>query len=92
MSLKWYSTGKNMSELGTHPCTYLLTLLPSGTSSGALGRRDFVRPEFIAMLNDAGGPCWSYESRAGLSCRPSLEKKKTSSAPDAYWAVSIVCS
>ena len=39
---------------------------PSGTSSGALGRRDFVRPEFIAMLNDAGGPCWSYESRAGL--------------------------
>ena len=39
---------------------------PSGTSSGALGRRDFVRPEFIAMLNDAGGPRWSYESRAGL--------------------------
>ena len=39
---------------------------PSGTSSGALGRRDFVRPEFIAMLNDAGGPCWRYESRAGL--------------------------
>ena len=36
---------------------------PSGTSSG---RRDFVRPEFIAMLNDAGGPRWSYESRAGL--------------------------
>ena len=30
------------------------------------GRRDFVRPEFIAMLNDAGGPCWSYESRASL--------------------------
>ena len=28
--------------------------------------RDFVRPEFIAMLNDAGGPCWSYGSRAGL--------------------------
>eukprot|EP00966_Prymnesium_polylepis_P093949 2174858-Prymnesium_polylepis.1 len=26
--------------------------------SGALGRRDFVRPEFTAMLNDAGGPCW----------------------------------
>jgi hypothetical protein len=25
-----------------------------------------VRPEFIAMLNDAGGPRWSYESRAGL--------------------------
>ena len=39
---------------------------PSGTSSGALGRRDFVRPEFIAMLYDAGGPRWSYESRAGL--------------------------
>ena len=38
----------------------------SGTSSGALGRRDFVYPEFIAMLNDADGPCWSYESRAGL--------------------------
>ena len=33
---------------------------PSGTSSGALGRRDFVRPECIAMLNDAGGPRWSY--------------------------------
>jgi hypothetical protein len=33
---------------------------PNGTSSGALGRRDFVRPEFIAMLNDAGGPCWRY--------------------------------
>jgi hypothetical protein len=33
---------------------------------GALGRRDFLRPEFIAMLNDAGGPRWSYESRAGL--------------------------
>ena len=29
---------------------------PSGTSSGALGRRVFVRPEFIAMLNEAGGP------------------------------------
>ena len=39
---------------------------PGGASSGALGRRDFVRPEFIAMLNDAGGPCWRYESRAGL--------------------------
>ena len=39
---------------------------PSGTSSGALGRRDFVRPEFIAMLYDAGGPRGSYESRAGL--------------------------
>eukprot|EP00966_Prymnesium_polylepis_P004902 112419-Prymnesium_polylepis.1 len=25
---------------------------------GALGRRDFLRPEFIAMLNDAGGPRW----------------------------------
>eukprot|EP00966_Prymnesium_polylepis_P145281 3355068-Prymnesium_polylepis.1 len=24
---------------------------PNGTSSGALGQRDFVRPEFIAMLN-----------------------------------------
>ena len=45
------------------------TLVRSGTSNRAvpyLGRRDFVRPEFIAMLNDAGGPCWSYESRAGL--------------------------
>ena len=29
---------------------------PSGTSSGALGRTDFVRPEFIAMLNDAALP------------------------------------
>ena len=25
-----------------------------------------MRPEFIAMLNDAGGPRWSYGSRAGL--------------------------
>ena len=44
----------------------MLSLNPGGTSSVALGRRDFVRLEFIAMLNDAGGPCWSYESRAGL--------------------------
>ena len=39
---------------------------PGGTLSGALGRRDFMRPEFIAMLNEAGGPRWRYESRAGL--------------------------
>ena len=54
--------GDTLAECREHS----FTKKPSGASSGALGRRDFVRPEFIAMLNDAGGPCWSYESRAGL--------------------------
>eukprot|EP00966_Prymnesium_polylepis_P131618 3044127-Prymnesium_polylepis.1 len=28
------------------------------------------------MLNDAGGPCWSYESRAGLGTALDLRTKK----------------
>ena len=44
---------------------------PAGTSlvyraRKETGRQDFVRSEFIAMLHDVGGPCGSYESRAGL--------------------------
>ena len=30
------------------------TLIANGTSSGALARRDFLRPEFITTLSDAG--------------------------------------
>jgi hypothetical protein len=41
-------------------------VLPQNGMPPQNGRRDFVHPEFIAMLNDAGGPRWSYESRAGL--------------------------
>ena len=68
---KTWKRGPHRAGRHTDPGVKLLPA--SGTSSGALGRRDFVRPEFIAMLNDAGGPCWSYESRAGLW---TFEKKK----------------
>eukprot|EP00966_Prymnesium_polylepis_P102494 2374264-Prymnesium_polylepis.1 len=39
---------------------------PSGTSSGALGRRDFVRPEFIAMPTMWADPAGVMSRRAGI--------------------------
>ena len=41
-------------------------LKPYCVSSGALGRRDYVRPELFTMLSDAGVPRGSHESCAGL--------------------------
>eukprot|EP00966_Prymnesium_polylepis_P256729 5930373-Prymnesium_polylepis.1 len=55
---------------------------PYRVSSGALGRRDFVRPETIpvAVLSDAGRSCGWHEPDAGrfsLDLRQEEKKKKT---------------
>jgi len=41
-------------------------LKPYGVSSGALGRRDYERPELITTLSDVGVPRGCHESCAGL--------------------------
>eukprot|EP00966_Prymnesium_polylepis_P085404 1977296-Prymnesium_polylepis.1 len=41
-------------------------------SSGALGRRDFVRPETIPVLSDAGRSCGCHEPGAGRVAKTCL--------------------